>query len=254
MTRQGMGRQHIKNAVYQNTDDFTDLDAKRFLQAYTGTFPTNHKLWLMNRHDTGDCNHCKGVKEHMVHWQSLCPHYHDSRQAVHNMIVTDFHTQLKNHAGKDWTLVSETPIGASRFRSDPSYRNWQPDGLAFNPHTKELILLELTRCNDSRHSSNLDAVERKQLKYEELLRDLQAHNNQWTISLHTTAIGFLTTTKESELTALLHRLNIAFPKHQDILRNLIRTTAQGFAKMARERATAQHDAPKFSPTSTSSRR
>eukprot|EP00961_Rhodomonas_salina_P144496 1945726-Rhodomonas_salina.1 len=44
MTRPNSGRQHIKAAVTQTTDEFNDTDWKRFLQAYTCSFPTNHKL------------------------------------------------------------------------------------------------------------------------------------------------------------------------------------------------------------------
>lgn len=89
-------RHHIKKAVTQTADYFTDKDCKHFLQASVdaGTFPTKHKLWLINSSDSGFCPSCPQELQHMVHWQCLCPHFHDSLQAAHNAIVQSFHFDL----------------------------------------------------------------------------------------------------------------------------------------------------------------
>jgi hypothetical protein len=152
----------------------------------------------------------------------------------------DFYSQLRTHANKTWTIQLETPMHKTRFKISPQHDKWQPDGLAMNLQTKELILLELTRCNDSRHDTTQPATTRKQIKYDALLQDLQNLNNTWKFSLHTTAIGYLTTVSEPTLITLYNRLGISTAKHKDITKTLICTTARAFAKMAKERLAALH--------------
>ena len=238
MIRDRQARQHIKKAVTQTTDDFTDKDGKHFLQAYTGTFPTKHKLWLMNRSDSGFCPFCPHELEHMVHWQCLCPHFHDSRQAAHNAIVQSFHSDLRRHAHKEWTITTETPMRSTTFATTQPHRNWQPDGIATRKTSKQAILLELTRCDDDRHNINLAARERKEIKYDDLLQDLRDHNNNWTFDLHTTAIGYLSSTDTDHLAHLYRRLNIPPKSWEKITQNLVNATVRAFAKMARERQAA----------------
>ena len=238
MSRPDSARQHIKRAVTQTTDDFNDTDGKRFLQAYTGTFPTKHKLWLMGRAENGFCPHCTGQLEHMAHWQCTCPHFNKSRQAAHNAIVQTFHGDLRKHAGKDWTISTETPMRKSNFSTSTLRRNWQPDGIATKRTTKQAILLELTRCDDSRHNTNLDAIERKEIKYDVLLDDLATHNNQWKFTLHTTAIGYLSSTDTTRLAHLYTQLEIPTRMWENITQNLVNATVRAFAKMARERQAA----------------
>jgi exonuclease III/ribonuclease HI len=235
MTRPNCARKHFRAAVYQSHPEFTDTDAKRLLQAYTGTFPTNHKLWLMGRHPTGECPHCPGTMEHMAHWQCTCPKYHDSRSAAHNMIALDFYSHLKRHCSSRWSITLETPMHATSFVTADPYRQWQPDAIATNHHNKQALLLELTRCSDGRHDTSLQAAERKELKYQSLLDDLTIRNNKWTFGLHTTAIGYLTTTNETQLQNLYDTLGVPPDQQDNITRHLILTTAVAFSKMARER-------------------
>jgi hypothetical protein len=238
MTRQHSARQHFRAAIYQNHNDLSDTDAKRLLQAYTGTFPTNHKLWLMGLHPTGDCAHCPGVKEHMVHWQCLCPMLKDSRQAAHNFILAELHSLLARHAGPQWTLLHETPIRKTPFYTNPKYQHWQPDLLAVNNSTKTTILIEFTRCNDGHHDTSPSATELKTLKYEDFVLDLAGHNNKWTFTLQPIAIGYLTSTDPRTLDSLYDRLSIPTAVRQTITEQLVKSTAFAFAKMAKERLAA----------------
>jgi hypothetical protein len=201
----------------------------------------------MDRHPTGDCTHCPGVKEHMVHWQCACPQFQDSRQAAHNLISVELYSSLRAHAGPKWKILLETPMSNTPLRTSPPYKNWQPDALAFNSTDKRLILLELTLCNDSRHHLNTDATSRKELKYDDLLQDLNLLNNNWKASLHTTAIGYLTSVNVPTLEALYRELDIPPFSHFSITDNLIKTTARAFSKMARERLQAQHSPAAIAP-------
>eukprot|EP00961_Rhodomonas_salina_P018213 244844-Rhodomonas_salina.2 len=49
------------------------------------------------------------------------------------------------------------------------YSRWKPDGITYDSMTDTSTLLEFARCNNSRHSTLLEAVERKQVKYQVLL-------------------------------------------------------------------------------------
>ncbi len=113
--------------------------------------------------------------------------------------------------------------------------------MAIHPPSRTLILLELTRCNDSRQNSLQAATNRKEKKYEKLLQDLADRNNHWTVSMQTTAIGYLTSVQVSSLTSLYQDLHIPTRHHYIITDSLIKVTARAFAKMARERLTSLHN-------------
>ena len=59
----------------------------------------------------------------------------------------------------------ETLMYKTSYRYEKNHAKWQPDGLAYDPLTRQLYLLELTRWNNSGQSNLLDALERKAIKY-----------------------------------------------------------------------------------------
>ena len=105
----------------------------------------------------------------MTHWQCLCPQFTDSRIAAHHAIWQTLAAQITKHGDQDFVLTTETPMARSGFRVDAKYSKWQPDGLFYNATTKTLHVLEFTRCSDARDSALLEAVERKTVKYDELV-------------------------------------------------------------------------------------
>eukprot|EP00961_Rhodomonas_salina_P144047 1939008-Rhodomonas_salina.1 len=83
---------------------------------------------------------------------------------------------IRRAAPRRWAFKHETQMSRSTLLHSPAYTNWRPNGLAYDPDTDTIMLLEFTRCSDSRHDALLEAVERKEIKYQELLDDLRLHN------------------------------------------------------------------------------
>ena len=240
MQRQNAGREHISSAIYQQNEDFDDTDSKRFLQAYIGSFPTNHKLWLMNLKDSPDCDFCPGIPEHLAHWQCSCTQFEDSRNNAHNKIWSDIAANIEKHKGKKWTFITETPMRKTMFKVAEKYRNWQPDGIIYNRSSNTLYIIEFTRCNDSRHNNNLEAIQRKDIKYDELIDSIKTHNNNWTTEQITIAIGYLGSTDQTTYAPALEKIGITIGNIYKTINSAIKTTAQAFGAMAKERIAAIH--------------
>ena len=95
------------------------------------------------------------------------------------------------HAPPEWKIRLELQMADSGLKHSSKYRSWRPDGMAFDERSKTLYLLELTRCADSRQSSLLQAVERKEVKYDELREDITLYNPHLRVLQLTFAIGYL---------------------------------------------------------------
>ena len=107
--------------------------------------------------------------------------------------------------------------------------------MAFDSKTNTLYLLELTRCSDSRQSSILPAVERKEVKYDELRNDIIKHNPHLKVLQLTFAIGYLGTTDDLGIRASLRTLGISDDAVDTIISATITATIAAFGKMGRER-------------------
>ena len=235
MLRPGAGREHIKHALTSTAFGMKHTSARHFLQAYCGTYPTMHKLHQYGQVDSPDCPFCPGVVEHMAHWQCICPQHRLSRTSAHNHIWQTLSGSIQQHADKHWTIKVETPLSATGLKHSPAYTNWRPDGLAYRPDTKTLYVLEFTRCSDSRQSSLLIAMEKKELKYDVLLRDLQRLNPHLTVLQLTFAVGYLGTIDDRRLRAALLILGIDTKEATATIRATITATLAAFGKMGRER-------------------
>jgi hypothetical protein len=209
--------------------------ARLFLQAYSGTFPTMCKLHQYGQVESPDCPFCPGTPEHMVHWQCLCPQHRLSRTAAHNRIWQVLGGRILQHAAPHWTIKLEMAMGDSGLRHSGTYSNWRPDGMAYDPKTKTLYFLELTRCSDARDSALLEAVERKVVKYDELAKDVALHNPHITVRQLTFAIGYLGTTDDIGLRASLLTLGIDDAHATPIIKATVTATIAAFGKMGRER-------------------
>ena len=229
------GREHVRRALTSTAHGMQHGSARSFLQAYCGIFQTMHKLHQYGQADSPDCPWCPGVHEHMVHWQCLCPQHSLSRTAAHNRIWQVLGGRIVQHAPPEWTIRLELAMADSGLSHSSKYRLWRPDGMAFDAKTKTLYLLELTRCSDSRQSSLLQAVERKEVKYDELREDITRHNPHLKVLQLTFAIGYLGTTDDLGLRASLRALNIPDTAVDAIIGATVTATIAAFGKMGRER-------------------
>ena len=100
-------------------------------------------------------------------------------------------------------------------------------------------LLEFTRCSDSRNSSLPEAIERKEIKYDELLADIRLNNPHLKVELLTFAVGYLGSIIEDDFHAHLTSLGVPEQAHQAIVKATITATASAFGKMCRERWAAK---------------
>eukprot|EP00961_Rhodomonas_salina_P017426 234505-Rhodomonas_salina.1 len=107
--------------------------------------------------------------------------------------------------------------------------------MVHDPDTNTTTLLEFTRCLDSRHDALLEAVERKEIKYQELLDDLRLHNPTLRFELCTFAIGYLGSLNKPALCDQLCRLRVPEETHGKICQTVITATLAAFGKMANER-------------------
>ena len=209
--------------------------ARHFLQAYCGAYPTQHKLFQYGQTDSPDCPFCPGVPEHMAHWQCQCPQHRLSRTSAHNHIWQTLSGGIKTKAGKEWKIRVELAMEDTGLKCSPLYRLWRPDGLAFDEKLKILYIMEFTRCSDSRQNSLLEALERKIVKYDELLRDLQLNNPHLKIMQLTFAIGYLGTTDDDGMRAALLQLGIDDKAATPLIKATVTATIAAFGKMGRER-------------------
>ena len=122
----------------------------------------------------------------------------------------------------------------SGLKHSSKYSNWRPDGMAFDGRSKTLYLLELTRCSDSRQSSLLQAVERKEIKYDELRDDIALYNPHLRVLQLTFAIGYLGSTDDPGIRAALRSLGI-IDEADAIIKATVTATIAAFGKMGRER-------------------
>ena len=121
------------------------------------------------------------------------------------------------------------------LKCSPLYRLWRPDGLAYDDKLKTLYVMEFTRCSDSRQNSLLEALERKVVKYDELLQDLQLHSSHLKILQLTFAIGYLGTTDDDGMRAALLKLGIDDKNATPLIKSTVTATIAAFGKMGRER-------------------
>jgi ribonuclease HI len=98
MTRKNFSRDLFNTAIRSTAYGLTDTGAKQVLQAFCGSFPTRHKLWLQGRSHTPFCAFCPTTPEYMTHWQCTCPQFKDSRVAAHNYIWTALAALLQKHS------------------------------------------------------------------------------------------------------------------------------------------------------------
>jgi hypothetical protein len=125
----------------------------------------------------------------MTHWQCLCPQFHDSLTAAHNFIWNSLATLLQKHSRLDIQL--EQDMALTSLHVHPQYRNWRPDGIAWDHQKDRLYLLEFTRCSDNRNLPTPQAVEQKEVKYYQLLNSLNSLNPQLEVKLITFPVGYI---------------------------------------------------------------
>ena len=194
----------------------------------------------MNLKDAPDCDFCPGIPEHLAHWQCSCTQFEDSHNNAHNKIWWDIAANIEKHKGKKWTFITETPMRKTTFKVAEKYRNWQPDGIIYDRSSNTLYIIEFTRCNDSRHNNNLEAIQRKDIKYDELIDSIKTHNNNWTTEQITIAIGYLGSTDQTTYAPALEKIGITIGNIYKTINSAIKTTAQAFGAMAKERIAAIH--------------
>ncbi len=135
MHSKDQGRQHIRNAVLQTIEGFDDTDSSAFSKPTPAlSQPTiSYSQWIVipqgialiaqapkNTWSTGNAS------VHMVHWQCIRPQLHDSLQAAHTLIATEFYSLLPQHVGKNgWEPLMETPIAKAPFYTSTRYKKWQ---------------------------------------------------------------------------------------------------------------------------------
>lgn len=236
MNRPELNRHHFNSAIRSQAMDMTDTAGKRVLQAYCGAFPTRHKLWEQGQSPTPFCAFCPTTFEHMQHWQCQCPQFRKSRTAAHNFIWNNIAKHLTKRS--TYNIITETPMRKTLFRVHEAYRSWQPDGMAMDPTSKTAFLLEFTRCSENRHSPALDAIERKDIKYQPLLESLREHNNRWTFELLTFPIGYLGSIPTDTYHRHLATLNVDDKHHDSIMTTTSTAAMVSFSKMATERMAA----------------
>jgi hypothetical protein len=179
----------------------------------------------------------------MTHWQCLCPQFHDSRTAAHNFIWNSLAALLQKYSRLDIQL--EQDMASTSLQVDPQYKNWRPDGIAWDNQKNLVYLLEFTRCSDNRNLPTPQALERKEMKYGPLLDSLCSLNPLLEIRLVTFAIGYIGSLNHSIFQSNLTSLGVS-PGHHDTIRQAtITATLSAFAKMATERTIAHNTrAPK----------
>ena len=238
--RQDAGRRHLRRALTSTSHGMTPAKAKQAMQALCGTFPTNHKLSLMRKIPNPDCDFCPGTAEHMCHWQCLCPQYDDARTAAHNRIWSSLYSHIKRHADTKWQLTAETPMLNTHLRVRPEYHRWTPDGMAYDTTLDILYLLEFTRCFDDRkHDSVLQALERKDIKYDDLAQDLKRRNQDIKDArVLTFAIGYISTTHETRMLQSIAFFGLTPLQATKTLQEAITCTLAEFGTMARTRTAA----------------
>eukprot|EP00961_Rhodomonas_salina_P029261 394305-Rhodomonas_salina.1 len=67
-------------------------------------------------------------------------------------------------------------MAETNYITSDDYSRWKSDGITYNSMTDTTTLLEFTLCNDSRHSTLMEVVEQKEIKYQVLLDDLRLNN------------------------------------------------------------------------------
>ena len=73
-------------------------------------FPVNSYLRRIDKHPTGECPWCPGVRETLTHFHSECPHFAEHRTAAHHTICRATVAAMREAAGPGWVFKYETEI------------------------------------------------------------------------------------------------------------------------------------------------
>ena len=144
------------------------------MQLVGRVFPVNTYLRRIDKHPTGMCTWCKDQRETISHFQSCCPQFADNRTLAHHGIAQAVMGALAGAKLLDWRFYYETPFNKLPFElkwteeEREQQEKRRPDGVAWNPTSKEAIFIEFTRCMDHPHTIK-EALERKGRQYDEAL-------------------------------------------------------------------------------------
>lgn len=159
---------YLKGGAYS----LADKQAKRMLQCFTNTYPTQALLHLMDKARQPHCPFCtRRTPETLSHWQQLCTGFHDVRTKVHNDIWAAIYTALKQHMPDHMDSYRE--VSRTELMVEGTYKHWQPDGIFVHKEQRYWTLVDYTRGSCSTREDLRQLEEAKCIKYSVLVASLQ---------------------------------------------------------------------------------
>mmetsp|Transcript_35403 Transcript_35403/g.72869 ORF Transcript_35403/g.72869 Transcript_35403/m.72869 type:complete len:570 (+) Transcript_35403:200-1909(+) len=158
---------------------WTPTERRRWMQLVGRVLPVNAYLHRIQKHATGHCPWCKGVRETQTHFMSVCKQFSANRTAAHHSIARAVVAALREAKPPGWKFYYETPFSQMPFHfqwaSEEEARLQQdrrPDCIAYNAGEQRALFLEFTRAMDHPHTMP-SALEAKTHQYDAPVRALR---------------------------------------------------------------------------------
>ena len=155
------------------------MEERRWMQQVGHVLPLNGYLHRINRHPTGFCPWCPGIRESQMHFQCQCKEFEENRTAAHHNIAKAVISELREQKPSGWTFWYETSLTSLPWQfawASPlearKQRDRRPDGVAFHAATKHVVFLEVSRPMDQQDNM-AKASERKGMQYSEAMDALR---------------------------------------------------------------------------------
>jgi hypothetical protein len=229
MTTPNSARRHFGKAL----QTLPTRAARRAIQIVTGSFPSQTRLKLWKKADSGQCPFCKTADETIEHFSQCCPQFREARTAAHDTIWGATWTALKECLPSSWEAIHDTRMRDVPLLTEQEYDNMKPDGLLLNKRSGEIIILEAARCSGFSGADTHERQKKKVEKYNRLAQNITTWNKKEyrkgarVCALICTFTGALDENHwETELTRILTATAALTKPHQVLISNLVSVSDQ----------------------------
>jgi ribonuclease HI len=176
-----------------------------WIKAVCGIYPTADYLHRIKANPSSNCPFCLVEQDSLAHFTCFCPRFHHARTKAHNRCWSQIMKRLQPQLPDGWTLLVETPmcmtglemqkilITDNNLDNTPQLKDlrmWRPDAVAINTIRKQIGILDLYRCSDSRESNLIKAHASKIEKYTPLKQALINYSRKgWVVRILPWVVG-----------------------------------------------------------------
>jgi hypothetical protein len=232
INKPGLGRIYLTKA-FLNTRDTV---GRRLLQCWLGTLPTQQWLHTVRLATSPHCLLCKHPVETVAHIQSSCANLHNAITKAHDDVWAATWQAIGEVLDPRWHRLYETTLKDSPLAiiPGPEGGNRRPDGIIYSTikdahPARHYLILDFTRCSGTSIDNLHEARMRKEDKYREVIKCLQAQNPGDTISFWGLPISYNGTLDERHWRTFLSSMDVTEKHQTKILQKVVLATAEAFS-------------------------